>query len=76
MRHHKPQVRHKHFLLDQRKIQRAQKALGTRTETETIEKALEEAVSERKRNRSAWAAHERFIRSGIRIKDVYGVLEE
>jgi hypothetical protein len=33
--------RHKYLLLDQGKIEKAQKALGARTETETIEPALE-----------------------------------
>jgi len=68
--------RHKHYVLDEAKIQRAQKLLGTKTETETIERALEEVITERERNRAAWRAHERLLKSGIQIKDVYGVLEE
>jgi hypothetical protein len=68
-------TRHKHYVLDEAKIRRAQKLLGTKTETETIERALEEVITERERNRAAWRAHERFLRSGIKIRDVYGVLE-
>ena len=68
--------KHKHFVLDEDKIRRAQKLLGTKTETETIERALEEVITERERNRTVWLAHKRLINSGIQIKDVYGVLEE
>lgn len=69
-------VRHKHFRLDGAKIKRAQKVLGTRTETETIERALDEVIAERERARQTWAAHERFIKSRVEIQDVYGTLEE
>ena len=67
--------RHKHYVLDEAKIRRAQKLLGTKTETETIERALEELITERERVRSAWKAHDRFLKSGIQIRDIYGVLE-
>lgn len=68
-------VKHKHYRLNPRKIQRARKVLNARTETETIERALDFVVSEHERNRIALEAHERFLRSGITIKDVYGNLE-
>jgi len=68
--------RHKHYVLDEDKIRRAQKLLGTKTETETIERALEEVITERERIRAAWQTHERILKSGVQIKDVYGVLEE
>lgn len=68
-------VRHKHFRLDGSKIKRAQKLLGAATETETIERALDEVIAEHERSRRAWGAHERFVRSGIGIDDVYGALE-
>ncbi len=48
--------KHKHFILDQAKIERAQKLLGTPTEKETIERALEEVIQERARNKKAWTA--------------------
>lgn len=64
--------KHKHLVLDQAKIKRAQKALGAKTETETIERALEMVISEDERNRRAWAATERLIAGGIQIKDVFG----
>ena len=67
--------KHKHYVLDEAKIRRAQKLLGTKTETETIERALEEVITERERVRAAWKAHERFLKSGVQIRDVYGVLE-
>jgi len=67
---------HKHFKLDPSKIRRAQKLLGARTETETIERALDEAISQRERTRLAWKAQERFVRSGVIIEDVYGALED
>jgi hypothetical protein len=67
---------HKHFQLDAMKIKRAQKALRTKTETETIERALDLAIAEERRRRVLREANERFFRSGIEIKDVYGVLDE
>ena len=65
---------HKHFQLDSVKIKRAQRVLRTKTETEAIERALDLAIAEHKRNRLALEAHERFVKSGIEIKDVYGTL--
>ncbi|MGH9342442.1 MAG: hypothetical protein ACRD19_01560 [Terriglobia bacterium] len=69
------QVVHKHFRLDAVKLKRAQRMLKTKTETETVERALELAIDEQERERVVRAAHERFLRSGIAIRDVYGVLE-
>ena len=68
---------HKHFQLDAVKIKRAQKALRakTETETETIERALDLAISERESNRLTLEANERFLRSSGEIKDVFGKLD-
>ncbi len=66
---------HKHFQLASRKIKRAQKALRAKTETETIEKALDLAISEEQSNRLAHEANARFLRSGVVIEDVYGNLD-
>lgn len=66
---------HKHFQLDGLKIKRAQKLLQAATETETIERALDLAISEHQRNRLAAQAHLRFVKSGIVVEDVYGTLE-
>ena len=66
--------RNKHFVLDADKIKRAQKVLGTTTETETIEHALDQVISEAERNRRAWSATERFMKSGVAIEDVFGRL--
>jgi len=65
---------HKHFQLDSAKIKRAQRALQARTETEAIERALDLAIAEHEKNRLALQATERFLKSGIQIKDVYGTL--
>ena len=65
---------HKHFQLDSGKIKRAQKILRAKTETEAIERALDLAIAEHERNRLALEATERFVKSGIDIKDVYGTL--
>ncbi len=67
---------HKHFRLDARKIKRAQRVLRARTETEAIERALDLVISEHERNHLALEANDRFERSGIEIKDVYGNLED
>jgi hypothetical protein len=65
---------HKHFQLDAGKIKRAQKILQARTETEAIERALDFAIAEHRKNRLALEATERFLESGIEINDVYGTL--
>ena len=70
-----PNRTHKHFQLDSKKIKRAQKALRAKTETETIERALDLAISEHENNRLACQATERFLRSGVQIKDVFGSLD-
>ena len=67
---------HKHFQLDAVKIKRAQKVFKAKTETEAIEKALDFAIGEHERNRLAHEANERFVRSGIEIRDVYGKLDD
>lgn len=67
-------VSHKHFQLDAVKIRRAQKVLRAKTETETIERALDAVIADHKRNQLAIEANERFVKSGIAIKDVYGKL--
>jgi len=66
---------HKHFQLDARKIKRAQKVLHAKTETEAIERALDLAIAEHERNRLVLEATERFVKSGIDVKDMYGTLD-
>jgi hypothetical protein len=72
--------KNKHFLLDQSRLKKAQKLLGTRTETETIEIALERVISEAERNEKAKAAQDRFVKTalkdGLFIDDVFGRLKE
>lgn len=65
---------HKHFQLDSTKIKHAKRVLHAKTETEAIERALDFAIAEHERNRIVLQATDRFIRSGIEIKDVYGTL--
>jgi hypothetical protein len=67
-------VSHKHFQLDAVKIRRAQKVLRAKTETETIERALDAVIAEHERSKLAMEANERFVKTGIEIKDVYGKL--
>jgi S-adenosylmethionine:tRNA-ribosyltransferase-isomerase (queuine synthetase) len=71
--------KNKHFVLNQTKLKQAQKVLGTKTETETIEVAIDMALSEAERNQKAWSSHEKFIRNaakeGLQISDVFGRLE-
>ncbi len=74
MRASKNRVSHKHFQLDSVKIRRAQKVLRAKTQTETIERALDAVIAEHKRNQLTIDANERFVKSGIGIKDVYGKL--
>lgn len=67
---------HKHFRLDSIKLKRAQKVLDARTETETVERALDLAISEHQRNKLAEEANQKFLRSGIVIRDIFGALSE
>lgn len=67
---------HKHFVLTDAKIKRAKRLLHAETETDAIERALDFVISEYERNRLAFEANEQFVRSGIEIKDVYGVLPD
>jgi hypothetical protein len=45
-----------------------------KTETETIERALDAILAEHKRNQLVAEANERFVTSGITVKDVFGKL--
>ena len=66
---------HKHFQLDGSKVKRAQRVLRAATETETVERALDLVITEHRRNRLASQGHERFLKSGIVIQDMYGRLD-
>lgn len=72
-------IRNKHLRLNQTKIERARKVLGARTDTETIEQALDLVLEEHARNRAAGAAHARFVRDltggEAEIRDVFGALD-
>jgi len=71
--------RRKHVLLNQPRLKKAQELLGAKTESETIERALERVIAETENDRDAWAAHERFVKGLIdkeaEIVDVFGRLE-
>jgi S-adenosylhomocysteine hydrolase len=67
--------KNKHLILNQTKLSLAKKILGARTETETIERALDSVISESERNEKAVKANESFLKSKIEIKDVFGNLE-
>lgn len=66
--------KNKHLILNQAKLEKAQKVLGAKTETETIERALDSIISDAEGNRRAWRATEQLIKSGIEIEDVFGRL--
>ena len=72
----KSRIIHKHFRLDSIKLKRAQKVLDAATETETVERALDLAISEHERSKLAAEANQKFIRSGVVIRDVFGTLDE
>ena len=67
---------HKHFQLDAAKIRRTQKVFKAKTETEAIECDLDFAIEEHQKNRLVAEANERFVGSGVEIKDVYGKLAD
>lgn len=66
----------KHLILSQSKLNMAKKILGTRTETETVELALESIIAEAEKNKTAFKATEKFLKSNVEIKDVFGNLED
>ncbi len=72
--------KNKHFILNQIRLKKAQNVLGTKTETETIEIALERIITEAEKDKKAWAAQDRFIKDAIKeglvFEDVFGHLEE
>ena len=70
----KGRIIHKHFRLDSVKLKRAQKVLEAKTETETVERALDLAISEHERNRLAAEANQKFVKSGFVIRDVFETL--
>lgn len=55
-------LRHKHLRVDQRKLDRARRFLGARTERETVERALDLLLGE-----------ERIVRATRRVGGVGGV---
>ena len=71
--------KNKHLRLDQVKLKKAQQLLGAKTETEAIDRALEQVISEAEKDQQAWEAHERFLKAALRggfvIHDVFGRLE-
>jgi hypothetical protein len=69
-------IEHKHFRLDAAKIKRAQRFLRAGTQTETLDRALDVVIAEHQRNRLTREANERFLKSGIEIRDIYGKLGE
>ncbi len=71
-----PSVKHKRFRLDPVKISRVRKVLQASTETEAIDRALDLALAEHERSRLALTAHDKFVKSGIVVRDVYGKLED
>lgn len=72
--------RNKHFLLNQSRLKEAQKVLGAKTETETVELALERVITEAEQSTEAWLAQDKFLtaaaRENLEIKDILGRLEE
>lgn len=72
--------KNKHFLLNQQRLEKARKVLGVKTETETVEIALERVISEAESNSRALSAHEKFLKSAVKdnlvIEDVFGRLDD
>jgi hypothetical protein len=46
-----------------------------KTKTENVERALDLEIAEHESNRLALEVNERFLKSGVEIKDVYGKLD-
>ncbi|MDQ3010712.1 MAG: type II toxin-antitoxin system VapB family antitoxin [Acidobacteriota bacterium] len=71
----KSKTRRKALQVDEAKLRRVQEIYGVSTEAEAVERALDEVLTEHERNRLAWRAHARFLKSGGEIKDVYGLFD-
>jgi hypothetical protein len=73
-------VKDKHLKLDQRKIDKAKQILGTKTETETIEMALnmliQKNISEAERKKIVNRILNRREKIKVSIKDVAEWIEE
>jgi Arc/MetJ family transcription regulator len=74
MRNKNSSRKRKHFVLDEAKLKRTQECLGAKTESETIEMALDAVIVADAHGRAAWGAHEGFIKSEAEIRDVFGKL--
>jgi predicted type IV restriction endonuclease len=72
----KSSITHKHFRLDANKLKRAQKVLQAKSETETVERALDLAISEHERNKLTAEANQKFVKSRVVIRDVFEALAE
>jgi len=57
------------------KVKRVQKASGAKTEVEAIEQALDFVIAESDSNRLVIEPNERFIKSGVEMKNVYRKLD-
>jgi hypothetical protein len=68
----KSRIIQKHFRLDAVKLKRAQKVLGAPTESETVERALDLVIGEHARNRLVAVANQKFVKSGVIIRDIFG----
>jgi hypothetical protein len=66
----KPVSVRKNFRLDPAKIASVQKVLHAATETEAINRALDQVITEAERDRTVLAAHQQFLKSGIVIQNV------
>jgi hypothetical protein len=62
----------KQFVLDPDLLRRARDYFGAKTDTETVERALQAAAI----NAELDQAHARFAESGVEIVDVYGRLTD
>jgi hypothetical protein len=63
----------KKFRLKPDQLARAKKALGAASEPETIVLAVDQMIGEGERNRMALRANRRFLKSGIIIRDPFGM---
>jgi hypothetical protein len=59
------------FQVNAATIKRAQRVFRARTESEAIERALDFAIEQYKKNRKVAESNERFVKSGVQIKDAY-----
>jgi hypothetical protein len=70
------ELKHKHMVMDEKKLKRCQKLLGTKNERETVDKALELVLAEAEKDMAIEQLHKRITSRPVWIEDPYGRVKD